>query len=90
MTVEWSVIVGLAGILIGSGVTWGIMQHTVSNHERRLSEIETTCEKQRAMCPQNLNALLTPLYEKVNRISEDMAYIRGRWEKGEEDRKGRV
>ena len=83
MTVELGTLLVAVGAILGSGVTWGIMQQTVQSHTRRLEDLERICEHQRSNCPSNLNALISPLHEKLNKLSTDMAYIRGKWEKEE-------
>ena len=55
----------------------------INKLEVLISKFGDTCDKQRSNCPSNLNMLLSPLYEKLNKLSEDMAYIRGRWEREE-------
>ncbi len=77
--------IGAAGSLIGAGVTWGVLRSTVKSHEQRIAKIEAICEKQRDNCPTNLDAKLAPLYEKINRAAQDIAYIRGRYEKEEKE-----
>lgn len=57
---------------IGGGlITFGVMK-------TKLQNLETTCRNHRSLCPSSLGSRIQSLEDKVDRIAEDVAFIRGK------------